>query len=127
MVAVWRQAGKNSIGLVVVIASTSLSSKRNMRMRFEYLRGEVTYAAAFSNSSENNYNADTANFSISQIMFADLSTVTLAFSRGWDDARRRDNPVFRDEIERCIYWCDISQPVDAMHLGKHGVERGLAR
>ncbi len=38
MVAVWPQAGKNSIGLVVVIASTSLASKRNMRMRATSLR-----------------------------------------------------------------------------------------
>ncbi len=38
MVAVWPQAGKNSIGLVVVIASTSLASKRNIRMRATSLR-----------------------------------------------------------------------------------------
>lgn len=94
---------------VVTTASPYDEERTQYGVGFEYLRGKVTYAAAFSNSSENDYNADTANFSISQDMFGDLTTVTLAFSRGWDDVTRRDDPVFRDEIDRRIYGIDISQ------------------
>ena len=94
---------------VVTTASPYDEERTQYGVGFEYLRGKVTYAAAFSNSSENDYEADTANFSISQDMFGDLTTVTLAFSRGWDDVTRRDDPVFSDEIDRRIYGIDISQ------------------
>lgn len=94
---------------VITTASPYDEERTQLGVGFEYLRGKVTYAAAFSNSSENDYNADTAGFSISQDMFGDLTTVTLSFSRGWDVVSRRDDAVFRDEIARRIYGVDISQ------------------
>ncbi len=69
----------------------------------------MTYAAAFSNSSENDYEADTATLSISQDMFGDLTTVSLFFTRGWDDVTRRGDATFADEVDRRIYGVDISQ------------------
>jgi Protein of unknown function (DUF3570) len=69
----------------------------------------VTYAASFSNSSENDYEADTASLSVSQDMFGDLTTVTLSFTRGWDDVTRRGDLLFADEVNRRIYGVDISQ------------------
>ncbi len=94
---------------VITTASPYDEERTQFGVGFEYLRGKVTYAANFSNSSENDYNADTAGFSISQDMFGDLTTVTLTFNRGWDDVTRRDDDVFRDEIDRRIYGVDISQ------------------
>ncbi len=94
---------------VITTASPYDEERTQLGVGFEYLRGKVTYAASFSNSSENDYNADTAGFSISQDMFGDLTTVTLSFNRGWDDVTRRDDDVFRDEIDRRIYGVDISQ------------------
>ena len=57
----------------------------------------MTYAASFSNSSENDYEADTASLSISQDMFGDLTTVSLFFTRGWDDVTRRGDAIFADD------------------------------
>ena len=42
-------------------------------------------------------------------MFGDLTTVSLFFSRGWDDVTRRGDETFADEIDRRIYGVDISQ------------------
>ncbi len=77
---------------VITTASPYKEERTQYGVGFEYLRGKVTYAASFSNSSENDYDADTASLSISQDMFGDLTTVSLFFTRGWDDVyppRRR--------------------------------------
>lgn len=94
---------------VITTASPYTETRTQYGVGFEYLRNKVTYAAAFSNSSENDYEADTATLSISQDMFGDLTTVSLFFSRGWDDVTRRGDPTFADEIDRRIYGVDISQ------------------
>ena len=94
---------------VITTASPYTETRTQYGVGFEYLRNKVTYAAAFSNSSENDYEADTATLSISQDMFGDLTTVSLFFTRGWDDVTRRGDATFADEIDRRIYGVDISQ------------------
>lgn len=94
---------------VITTASPYNEERTQYGVGVEYLRGKVTYAAAFGNSSENDYEADTASLTISQDMFGDLTTVALSFSRGWDDVTRRGDAVFADEIDRRIYGVDISQ------------------
>jgi len=94
---------------VITTASPYDEERTQYGVGFEYLRGKVTYAASFSNSSENDYDADTATLSIGQDMFGDLTTVSLFFSRGWDDVTRHGDDLFADEIDRRIYGVDISQ------------------
>ena len=94
---------------VITTASPYDEERTQYGVGFEYLRGKVTYAASFSNSSENDYDADTASLSISQDMFGDLTTVSLFFTRGWDDVTRRGDATFADEVDRRIYGVDISQ------------------
>src|SRR5512134_1906080 len=83
---------------VITTASPYEEERTQYGVGFEYLRNKVTYAASFSNSSENDYEADTATLSISQDMFGDLTTVSLFFSRGWDDVSRRGDASFADEV-----------------------------
>ena len=94
---------------VITTASPYDEERTQYGVGFEYLRGKVTYAASFSNSSENDYEADTASLSISQDMFGDLTTVSLFFTRGWDDVTRRGDDVFADEVDRRIYGVNVSQ------------------
>jgi hypothetical protein len=94
---------------VITTASPYSEERTQYGVGFEYLRGKVTYAASFSNSTENDYTADTASFSIAQDMFGDLTTVALLFSLGKDDVTRRGDPVFADEIDRRIYGVDVTQ------------------
>lgn len=94
---------------VITTASPYKEERTQYGVGFEYLRGKVTYAANFSNSSENDYNADTASLSISQDMFGDLTTVSLYFTRGWDDVSERGNATFSDTVDRRIYGIDVSQ------------------
>ena len=94
---------------VITTASPYDEERTQYGVGFDYLRGKVTYSAAFSNSSENDYEADTATLAISQDMFGDLTTVSLIFTRGWDDVTRRGDPTFADEVDRRIYGVDVSQ------------------
>jgi len=94
---------------VITTASPYDEERTQYGAGFEYLRGKVTYAATFSNSSENDYNADTASVSISQDMFGDLTTVALYFTRGWDDVTRRGDATFADTVDRRLYGVTVSQ------------------
>ncbi len=96
---------------VVTTASPYSEERTQYGVGFEYLRDKVTYAVSFSNSSESDYDANTANFSISQDMFGDLTTISLSFSRGWDDVSRRGDTAFAEQVDRRIYGVDISQIV----------------
>ncbi len=96
---------------VITTASPYKEERTQYGIGFEYLRGKVTYAGSFSNSKENDYDADTASFSISQDMFGDLTTVQLSFSRGKDDVTRRGDPLFAEKVDRHIYGIDVSQIV----------------
>ena len=94
---------------VITTASPYKEERTQYGVGFEYLRGKVTYAASFSNSRENDYDADTASLSISQDMFGDLTTVSLSFTRGWDSVTRRGDATFADSVDRRMYGVDISQ------------------
>ena len=94
---------------VITTASPYKEERTQYGVGFEYLRGKVTYTANFSNSSENDYNADTASLAVSQDMFGDLTTVSLYFTRGWDDVTRRGDATFADKVDRRIYGVDVSQ------------------
>ena len=94
---------------VITTASPYKEERTQYGVGFEYLRGKVTYTANFSNSSENDYTADTASLAISQDMFGDLTTVSLYFTRGWDDVTRRGDATFAEKVDRRIYGIDVSQ------------------
>ena len=94
---------------VITTASPYKEERTQYGVGFEYLRGKVTYTANFSNSSENDYTADTASLAISQDIFGDLTTVSLYFTRGWDDVTRRGDATFAEKVDRRIYGVDVSQ------------------
>ncbi len=94
---------------VITTASPYTEERTQYGLGAEYLRGKITYALAYSNSTENDYVADTATASISQDMFGDLTTVTLSFGRGWDKVTRRGDALFADKLDRRTYGVDVTQ------------------
>lgn len=110
------QVSGASIDMVVLGASPLREERKQKDLGVSYMRGKITYAVNVSNSLENDYNANTANLSISQDMFGDLTTVTLSAGRGWDtitrvtggSARVRD-PNFRERLARDTYGLAVSQ------------------
>ncbi len=81
-----------------------------------YLRGKTTYNVNFLNSSEKDYYSDNASLSISEDMFGDLTTITLGFTRGWDDVKQRLNKsgtqyADKGTVDRRNYRLGLSQIV----------------
>src|SRR5215471_8110938 len=74
---------------VKLSASPYKETRRQWSGGLLYLHGKSTYQAGIITSTEPDYKANTAYFSISQDMFGDLTTLTLGYRRGWDQ-------IFRD-------------------------------
>ena len=104
-----------SIDVEVSGASEYKEERKQYSVGAEYLRGKTTYNLGYTNSKEDDYQAETTTFGISQDLFGDLTTITMGFSRGKDVVRRRDtitdeiDPNFREPIDRWSYRVGVSQ------------------
>jgi hypothetical protein len=94
---------------VVTTASPYTEQRREYGLGFEYLRDRITYRLGYTSSEENDYQSDTAQVSISQDMFGDLTTLSMSFARGWDKVSRRGDASFADQVDRRVYGLDLSQ------------------
>ena len=61
-------------------ASVIKDERKQKSGTLEYLHDKTTYTASYMSSVERDYVSDTASFSLSQDMFGDLTTVSLAFA-----------------------------------------------
>src|SRR6188768_3050537 len=104
-----------SIDVEVSGASEYKEERTQWSLGAEYLRGKTTYSVNYTDSKENDYQAATTTFGISQDLFGDLTTITMGFSRGNDIVRRRDpstnqiDPSFKEPTDRWSYRVGVSQ------------------
>jgi hypothetical protein len=98
-----------SIDVEVSGASQYKEERDQYSLGFEYLRGKTTYNLGYTNSKENDYEANTASFGLSQDLFGDLTTISMGFSRGSDKVRNATDPSFEEEIDRWSYRVGVSQ------------------
>ncbi|HEY9052656.1 MAG TPA: DUF3570 domain-containing protein [Gammaproteobacteria bacterium] len=75
----------------------------------DYLHDKSIISYSYTTSEENDYEATTSNFSISQEMFGGLTTVSLGFKLGNNIIRITDNDLFRKENESRGYRLTASQ------------------
>ena len=76
-------------------------------------RARRSTASSYTQSDENDYTANTASFDISQDVFGDLTTVSLGFSQGWDEVRKRGDAAFEETVDRRNYRLGLSADRDA--------------
>jgi len=98
-----------SIDVQVSGASEYKEERDQYSLGFEYLRGKTTYSLNYTNSAENDYDAETASFGISQDLFGDLTTISMGFSRGSDTVGNSTDPTFSQDIDRSSYRVGVSQ------------------
>lgn len=98
-----------SIDVQVSGASEYKEERDQYSLGLEYLRGKTTYNLGFTNSEENDYEANTTSFGISQDLFGDLTTISMGFSRGSDKVRNSTDPTFEQDIDRSSYRVGVSQ------------------
>ena len=75
----------------------------------DVLNQKSTMSFSYTNSSENDYEADTYYFGISQDFFGDLTNVSIGFSLGDDEIRKTGDPTFLETLDRQTYGLSISQ------------------
>ena len=111
-----------SIDVEVSGASEYKEERDQYSLGFDYLRGKTTYSLSYTNSEENDYEAQTASFGISQDLFGDLTTVTMGFSKGQDTVRNATDPLFEEDIERWSYRVGVSQILTKTVIATLGLE-----
>ena len=94
---------------VVTTASPYTEERTQWSVGADYLRGNTTMRANYVTSVENDYDAETMAFSVSQDMFGQLTTLTLSYAYGDDLVRRVDDPTFERELKRQQYGIGITQ------------------
>jgi len=100
-----------SIDVVTTGASPDGYSEERKQygLGLDYLRGDTTMSVGYSTSDENDYQADTLNFTISQDIFGGLTTVTLGYGSGADEVSRRGDDIFAGEVDRNAYRLGVTQ------------------
>jgi hypothetical protein len=100
---------------VITTASPYEEERTQYSFTVDALRGKTSYSAGFTYSDENDYEANTAYFSLSQDLFGDLTTISMGFSRGWDTVQQLDvdgegvDPNFKERTDRRNYTLGLSQ------------------
>ncbi len=74
-----------------------------------YLHGKTIMNLAYTNSTENDFDANSIYFGISQDMFGDLTTISLSYGLGWDTVGRRGDENFEEPVDRQNYGVGITQ------------------
>jgi hypothetical protein len=100
----------SSASIDVVTTASRYSEQRTQHsVGLDYLHDRWLMNIGFTTSKENDFIADTFSFGISQDLFGDLTTVSLGYSLGNDEVRRRGDNDFSENIERQHYRLGISQ------------------
>ena len=96
---------------VLATASEYTEERTEYTLGVDYLHEDAILSLGYTNSSENDYEANTVYFSTSQEFFGGMSTVTLGYARGWDDVGVAGNDAFSEEADRQNYQLGLSQVV----------------
>lgn len=75
----------------------------------DYLYDKAIISAGFTNSEENDYEANTFFFGISQDFFGDLTTFSMSYAQGDDTVMQNGNDALQDKVDRKSYRFGISQ------------------
>jgi hypothetical protein len=96
---------------VLTTASPYEETRKQGSLAVDALNGKTQYTLSFTNSDENDYTANTASFDVSQALFGELTTLSMGFSRGWDEVRKRGDAEFEEPVDRRSYRVGLSQIV----------------
>ena len=94
---------------VVTTASPYDEERRQWSAGVDYLRGDTTVSAAYIQSTENDFDAETWSFGVSQTMFGGLTTLSLAYAYGDDVIGKVNDPTFVRENRRQLYGVGLTQ------------------
>lgn len=94
---------------VITTASPYTEERTQYSVGADYLRGNTTISAGYTNSVESDFDANTYHIALSQDMFGQLTTLTMSYSYGDDTVRRSDDPTFFRDNTRQQYGIGVTQ------------------
>ncbi|MDH3576533.1 MAG: DUF3570 domain-containing protein [Gammaproteobacteria bacterium] len=94
---------------VITTASPYTEEREQWSLGIDYLRGNTTMRVGYTSSEESDYDAATYNFSVSQDMFGDLTTLTLSYALGDDIVRKSGDDTFEKNLDKQIYGIGLTQ------------------
>lgn len=94
---------------VLATASAYTEERTEYSVGVDYLHEDSILSLGYTNSSENDYEANTVYFSVSQEFFGGMSTVTMGYANGWDEVGKVGNDNFSEEADRRNYQLGLSQ------------------
>lgn len=100
-----------SASIDVLVGGSKYDEERTEQtLGVDYLHGKTTLSTSATTSSENDYEATTLSFSLSQDFFGDLTTLAMGYSQGDDTVSRTGdalNPL--SNIDRRSYRVGLTQ------------------
>ncbi len=96
---------------VITTASPYTEERTEMSVGFDYLRDKTILSLTHSTSQENDYDASTTSFGISQDFFGDLTTLSMGISFGSDEVGKRGDDNFSETIDRRNYRLGLTQVI----------------
>lgn len=105
-----------SIDVVTTGASPYEEERQEYSVGGDYLHDDTVMSVAFTDSTENDYKAQSLNLGVSQDMFGGLTTVTMSYGRGSDDIFRngpdgQPDGVFHETADRRNYRIGLTQVI----------------
>lgn len=94
---------------VVTTASPYSEERKQHSLGMDYLHGNTTMSLGYTSSDESDFDATTYNFSVSQDMFGDLTTLSLSYALGDDVVGRSDDETFTRDNTRQHYGVGLTQ------------------
>lgn len=100
-----------SIDVIATGASEYSEDRTQYSISGDYLHGNVIMTASYTNSDENDYEGNTASFSISQDLFGDLTNISIGYAVGWDTVMNNNDDTFSEDVDRQTFHVGLSQIV----------------
>ena len=96
---------------VVTTASPYTEKRTEYSLGADYMHGNSIMTMAYTNSEEDDYEANTASFGISMDMFGNMTTVSMGYARGWDVVGNNNDPDFSEDVDRQNYLVGLTQVI----------------
>lgn len=102
----------SSASIDVVTTASPYTEERNQgSVGATYLHANTTMNIGYTRSVESDFTGNSLNFSVSQDMFGDMTTLTLGYALGWDEVGKSNDETFRREADRQQYSIGLTQIV----------------
>lgn len=99
-----------SIDVEVLVGATRYSEERTEQSAgIDYVHGKTTMNFSYTSSEENDYEAKSYHFNMSQDFFGDLTTLSLGYSKGSDTIRSSTDDTYLEFADRQNYRVGLSQ------------------